>query len=761
MAPAAAWRVARADLTARPLQTALTAAAIFVAATALVVTLALRSGLDDPFAQAQEATRGAHVGISSPTLDQPQIERLTTAPGVIASDERPETFGTTTLRGGTIDVRVQGLPDGQAAVDVPRLTDGRRPAGDGEVLLERSFARETGLRVGQQLTIAARRNDGTDTTVRVAGLAVTTQQADYPHWDPGLTWATPTTVQRIGGAQGTGTRVGVRLADPEASSAFIQSVAPALRGAGFTDWHDVRDTITDQARTNTIIIGVNTLLALIAVGFTVATVISGRVLAQRREIGLLKAIGLTPRGVVGLLVAEYAALALAAGVLGLVAGTLIAPALLNPMANLLATPTPSAFQPLTLLAALALIVLAVCVFAAVPALRAGRLNTVAALALGRASLSGGASRAARVAAALHLPATARLGVKDAFTSRSRATLTVGALTMMVITLVAALSMEATYDRVIDDPALRAKPWDVRVQPGDRGAQALTLVREQPGVERATTIAGFLLTARGGVELHGRAVGEGFERFAYAVPDGRMFARPGEAVAGRGVFDALGAEIGDTVSLRADGRPFEVTLVGRHVEPDDDGEVVIFSRSTLPAGVDVGDGDVIADLAPSTDGAALVATLERSAVEAELTSAEVTQERDDMRPIVYGSSALLVAVGLVNLLTTLLLVTRERARDFGILKAIGLTPRGVLGVVTSGGAALALIAVAVGIPVGIVLFRMLMTAMSPSEGADIVGTPGPFALALIVPFVLAVTALASSLPAHGAARASAAAVLRAE
>jgi putative ABC transport system permease protein len=189
--------------------------------------------------------------------------------------------------------------------------------------------------------------------------------------------------------------------------------------------------------------------------------------------------------------------------------------------------------------------------------------------------------------------------------------------------------------------------------------------------------------------------------------------------------------------------------------------VIFSRSTLPAGVDVGDGDVIADLAPGTDGAALVNALERNAVEAELTSAEVTQERDDMRPIVYGSSALLVAVGLVNLLTTLLLVTRERARDFGILKALGLTPRGVLGVVTSGGAALALVAVAVGIPIGIVLFRMLMTAMSPSEGADIVGTPGPFALALIVPFVLAVTALASSLPARGAARASAAAVLRAE
>ena len=69
-----------------------------------------------------------------------------------------------------------------------------------------------------------------------------------------------------------------------------------LKGVAITDWHDVRDTITDQTNTNTIIIGVNTLLALIAACFTVATVISGRVLAQRREIGLLKAIGLTPKG---------------------------------------------------------------------------------------------------------------------------------------------------------------------------------------------------------------------------------------------------------------------------------------------------------------------------------------------------------------------------------------------------------------------------------------------------------------------------------
>ena len=72
-----------------------------------------------------------------------------------------------------------------------------------------------------------------------------------------------------------------------------------------------------------------------------------------------------------------------------------------------------------------------------------------------------------------------------------------------------------------------------------------------------------------------------------------------------------------------------------------------------------------------------------------------------------------------------------------------------------------IAILVGIPIGIVLFRALMSAMSPSEGADIVGTPGPLALVLILPCVAAVTALASSLPARSAARQSAAHVLRAE
>src|SRR6187455_3105808 len=92
----AAARVARADLAGRPVQTGLTALAIFAAATALVVTLALRQGLDDPFDAAQAATRGAHVS----AYGDGDLSDLASLPGVAASDVRAVKRAVTTL-GGT------------------------------------------------------------------------------------------------------------------------------------------------------------------------------------------------------------------------------------------------------------------------------------------------------------------------------------------------------------------------------------------------------------------------------------------------------------------------------------------------------------------------------------------------------------------------------------------------------------------------------------------------------------------------------------
>jgi ABC-type antimicrobial peptide transport system permease subunit len=65
---------------------------------------------------------------------------------------------------------------------------------------------------------------------------------------------------------------------------------------------------------------------------------------------------------------------------------------------------------------------------------------------------------------------------------------------------------------------------------------------------------------------------------------------------------------------------------------------------------------------------------RGAVDAEVPKDEILRERDDLRPVVYGTDLVLLVIGFVNLLTTLMLGVRERERDFGVFKVLGVTPR---------------------------------------------------------------------------------------
>ena len=76
------------------------------------------------------------------------------------------------------------------------------------------------------------------------------------------------------------------------------------------------------------------LLGLLAVA-SVAVLVGGRMADQTRRVGLLKAVGGTPRLVAVVLLAEYVVVALLAAAAGLAAGWLAAPLLTDPGAGLL------------------------------------------------------------------------------------------------------------------------------------------------------------------------------------------------------------------------------------------------------------------------------------------------------------------------------------------------------------------------------------------------------------------------------------------
>ncbi len=104
--------------------------------------------------------------------------------------------------------------------------------------------------------------------------------------------------------------------------------------------------------------------------------------------------------------------------------------------------------------------------------------------------------------------------------------------------------------------------------------------------------------------------------------------------------------------------------------------------------------------------------------------------------------------MVNLLATLLLGVRERVRDLGLLKAMGLTPRQVTASFLTAQGMLAGVAVAIGIPLGLALFRGVIEA---NDSADEFAYPAWWWLALLAPAVIAlVLAIAAPLGRRAAA-----------
>ncbi len=756
----AALRLIRADLRARPGQALMTGLVVALAAGTVLVTLHVRAAFDAPWDDLVRATAGPDVVADGTPA---AVARVAALPEVArAGALRPVVEAAARAPGTSLQrITLTGLP-ARPALDRPLVFAGRGLRDRGEVLVDPALADQHGIAPGAVLQVGAgaRRR-----TLRVVGLASLGRfvGGGWALADDVRALAPPGGVRRVSAP--------LRLRDPAASARFAGTAPGRARAATVrigqaATW---RADFTESAERRVAIMATATLLALLGTAFTLATAIGGRVIAQRRQVALLRAVGLTPGQAALLLIGFYAALAAVAAVPGLALGALLAPALLEdgPFIGTAAPGRPGGGAAAVAFAATLLVVIAA---TALPAARAGRRSPVSGLALGRDVTSARASRLAALARRLRLPAVVGLGIKDAFAQRARSLLTLGSLAMAAVLVVCALGFEATMDRLAGDPALRARPWDISLSPAGvpaREMERLIAAAGGPSVRAVARVGELpLIAPAAAAEVRARVVDGPLAPFRFAVPEGRGVDGPGEVTAGRGLLEALGARVGDRIELSVRGMPFSARIVGRHVEPDAGGRAVVLTPATLPPATRalLHDPAWVLRLRDGADEAAVADALARAGggrIGVGRPRVSLQREAGELRPIVYGVTGLVVAIGLVNLLTTLLLGLRERERDLAVLGTIGATPRQVAGTVLAGGAALAVPGALLGVPAGAWLLGFLVARTDPSDGPDVVVVPSPLLLALALPAGLLVTAAVSALAARRAAALAPARALRAE
>jgi putative ABC transport system permease protein len=735
---------------------------VALASAALVGGLQGQTKAGDRWDAAFAEANGAHVTIHG----DPQVLAEVAALPEVAASTHP--YRTTAA---DLDLLVEGEAVAAAAaretsatdlpgIARPLLRDGRwvRPGADDEVVLDRAFALEEGVEVGDRI--------GLGTAVRarpftVVGRAVDLVDCFYPGCEPVTTWLDPAGFDTLGGR--TTTMAFLRLDDAGSAEEFAVTLGDYPIGT--QGWIDTRDDTVTVYSIFGAFLGAFGIFVMVAAAVVVAGSMATRAVARRHDIGLLKAVGTTPRQVTLSIVLAHAAAAAVGVLAGWLLGGLLAPLTQVDLGDILGTGGVS-FTATSLILAFVIVEALVVVATVVPAWRAGRVPTTAALASVTAAPARG-RHLGRFSARLGLGPVALAGVRDAIGRPARSVLTAVALALALVAVVATLGTQRTADRLFGDPDLLGVPEELRVYPLGEGAgtiagvldghEDVTSWRTETDQELSLGDEGFL----------GRAMDGDVARAGFEVPEGRMFTRDGEAVAGWGLINRFDLEVGDDITVEANGRPIALTIVGWYRESEDTGEMLRFPLADLQRALPGAEPDWFSvNVAEGAEPEAVATTLGRQlgpSARLEVMTTEMSDEIAAFRVAFLLVSGLVIVVALANLASTMLLAVRQRTHELGVLRAVGVTPRQVTAMVAAGAAALALAGVAVGIPLGwgvaAVVSGIVGTAsgIGPGVGAD----PGVLTTLLLVPVAVGVAALLGALAARRAARAQVSELVRYE
>jgi putative ABC transport system permease protein len=803
-------RVAAGGLTRRRLQTTVIALVLLVSCAASVLALGLIVESQSPFDHAFAAQRGADVTavINPARVTDAQLTATTRLSQVTAAaGPFREVTVSAQLNGpgkmGSPPITVVGRSSPGGPVDDLTLKSGHWPTGTGQIVLASGqsgpqFGTDT---VGDTMTFAGASGKQTLTVVGTAN-SVTGSAGGWvlPAEISRLSSsATPVTEQMLYKFSAAGTRAQLR-----GDVAALQNALPPGAVAGSQNYLAAKFSEASNAGPFIPFLVAFGVLGMVMSVLITGNVVSSAVVAGYRRIGVLKSIGFTP----GQVVTAYTGQVLVSGVAGCVGGVLLG--------NLLAIPVlsraASVYQVGALhvpvwvdLAVPAAMCVLVAVAAVLPALRAGRLSAVQAIATGRAPRAGRGYAAHRLLGRLGLPRPVTIGLAAPFARPARTAMSMAAVLLGATAVTLAVGLSSSLGLVVQglshdaaEPVQVALPGaglglgPVQCQPGSvvqtpKGPQACgasartqpsavtaqrtveAALRAQPGTAHYVAETDQLVTVAGISQpvsvtaFRGNATWTGYDLIS-----GDWYAGPGQVDVGTHFLTVTGAKIGDTVTLVLNGRQVPVKIVGQIFDSENTGLAMVTDLQTLatadpgltPSSYDVG-------LQPGVSAASYV-----QALQAKLGSNYFVQVNDrksdviDVMLALIGTLTLMLAiVAGLGVLNTVVLNTRERVHDLGVFKAVGMTPRQTTAMAVCWVAGSGLAAGLIAVPAGIALHHVVLPAMAASVDA---GLPASYLAvyhgAEVVVLALAgvaITVAGALLPASWAAGIRTGTALRAE
>jgi putative ABC transport system permease protein len=227
--------------------------------------------------------------------------------------------------------------------------------------------------------------------------------------------------------------------------------------------------------------------------------------------------------------------------------------------------------------------------------------------------------------------------------------------------------------------------------------------------------------------------------------------------------------GKPVQLRVVGQVFSFNNSAALLRPTDLGRELEMDLSTLVQGAP--DSQPIrysVKLKPGSDADAYarrVQATEPDFLDASAYRPPTVSFIGFLNSVMVVLAAVLALIAMAGVFNTMLLNTRERARDTAVLKALGMTPAQVLAMVAAGAAVLGIAGGLLGLPAGEAVYRAMMQAAEtglglhmPESVLGVFSAPGLLLLALTG---VAVALVGSLLPARWAAATPVAQVLRSE